>query len=86
MLAVQATCPRDCNRDCQALKAVWRARRAHHSWLGSLGQLMGCIVAASTLGDLFCSSSASSSLISSPWDLLRYAFVSSLVEKLQECV
>ena len=44
---------------------------AHHSWLGSLGQLMGAMVAASTLGDLFWRSSASSSLMSSPWDLLR---------------
>lgn len=48
-----------------------RHAELYHSWLGSLGQLMGAMVAASTFGDLFWSSSASSSLMRSPWDLLR---------------
>jgi hypothetical protein len=56
---------------------------AHHSCSGSSGNVAGFRVFASTLGDLFCTSSTSGSLMRSAWDLLRYSFVSSLVEKLQ---
>ena len=55
---------------------------AHHSRSGSSGKETGSMVFASTLGDLFCTSSTLLSDMRSPWLLPRNAFVSSLVLKL----
>lgn len=54
----------------------------HHSWSRFCGYSAGLSVFASTFGDLFCTSSESSSPMSSACFLLRCSFVSLLVEKL----
>ena len=43
----------------------------HHSWSGSWGYEAGSMVAASTFGDLFWTSSTSGSSMRSPCALLR---------------